>query len=120
MSQFAASLPEVFEKMGRIEVKRMFGGHGLFLDGRMFALVSKDTLYLKSDAQTASHFDERQLPPFTYLRAGKPTPTSYRQAPEEVFEDRDEAARWGARAFEVALRSGAPASRKKRQAPRRA
>jgi DNA transformation protein len=115
MSQFADSLLEVFEPMGRVTLKRMFGGHGLFLDGRMFALVAKDTLYLKSDAENVEHFDERQLPPFSYTRAGTLTPTSYRQAPEEVFEDREAAALWGGRAFEAALRSGAKSSRKKKR-----
>jgi DNA transformation protein len=33
---------------------------------------------------------------------------SYRQAPEEIFEDREEALRWGRMAWEAALRSGAP------------
>ena len=119
MSEFVRSLHEVFERLGRIEARRMFGGHGLYHEGRMFALVTGDTLYLKSDAESAAHFDRLALPPFSYERQGRMTPTSYRQAPAEVFEDRDEAARWGRRAYEAALRSGhrpkakAPTKKKK-------
>jgi len=108
MSDFVQSLHEVFERLGRIETRRMFGGHGVWHEGRMIALVSKETLYLKSDAGSAAHFDRLDLPPFIYTRQGKDMPTSYRLAPADLFEDREEAALWGRRAYEAALRSGQP------------
>lgn len=108
MSAFVQSLHEIFERFGRIEPRRMFGGHGIFHEGRMIALVIRDTLYLKADAESAPHFDKQNLPPFTYERQGKSMPMSYRQAPADLFEDREEAALWGRRAYEAALRSGQP------------
>ena len=108
MSQFVESLHEVFERMGRIEPRRMFGGHGIYHDGRMFALVVNDTLYLKADADTLAEFEKRGLPAFGYEREGRRTEMSYRQAPEEIFEDREEAMRWGRLAWEAALRAAAP------------
>jgi DNA transformation protein and related proteins len=113
MSEFVESLHEIFERFGRIEARRMFGGHGIFHEGRMIAIVLKDTLYLKSDAESAEHFDKLNLPPFTYERGGKTMPMSYRQAPADLFEDRHEAALWGRRAYEAALRSGQPPKQKK-------
>jgi DNA transformation protein len=112
MSAFVQSLHEVFERLGRIETRRMFGGHGVWHEGRMIALVAKDTLYLKSDAGSAEHFDRLNLPPFTYVREGKAMPMSYRLAPADLFEDREEAALWGRRAYEAALRSGQPPKKK--------
>ena len=112
MSEFVESLHEIFEPFGRIEARRMFGGHGIFHEGRMIAIVLKDTLYLKSDATSAEHFDKQNLPPFTYERNGKTMPMSYRQAPADLFEDREEAALWGRRAYEAALRSGQPPKKK--------
>ncbi|BEP34808.1 TfoX/Sxy family protein [Variovorax sp. V59] len=118
MSAFVQSLHEVFERLGRIETRRMFGGHGVWHEGRMIALVAKDTLYLKSDAGSAEHFDRLDLPPFTYVREGKAMPMSYRLAPADLFEDREEAALWGRRAYEAALRSGQPPKKKTaRKAP---
>jgi len=118
MSAFVQSLHEVFERLGRIETRRMFGGHGVWHEGRMIALVAKDTLYLKSDADSAEHFDKLDLPPFTYVREGKAMPMSYRLAPADLFEDREEAALWGRRAYEAALRSGQPPKKKTaRKAP---
>jgi DNA transformation protein len=40
-------------------------------------------------------------------------PMSYRLAPADLFEDREEAARWGRLAYEAALRSGQPPKPKK-------
>ena len=118
MSDFVQSLHEVFERLGRIQTRRMFGGHGVWHEGRMIALVFKDTLYLKSDAGSAEHFDKLDLPPFTYVREGKAMPMSYRLAPADLFEDREEAALWGRRAYEAALRSGQPPKKKTaRKAP---
>ncbi|MCR6474812.1 TfoX/Sxy family protein [Variovorax sp. ZS18.2.2] len=108
MSDFVQSLHEVFERLGRIQTRRMFGGHGVWHEGRMIALVAKDTLYLKSDAGSAEHFERLNLPPFTYVRQGKEMPMSYRLAPADLFEDREDAALWGRRAYEAALRSGQP------------
>jgi DNA transformation protein len=122
MSEFAEELHEVFERFGRVSLRRMFGGHGLFHDGRMFGLVSGDRLYLKTDSQSVTFFETRQLPPFEYMRQGKATRLSYYEAPPEVFEDRDEAAVWARRAWEAALRAGSPKrvkSPKKRARPAR-
>lgn len=119
MSHFVESLHEVFELMGRIEARRMFGGHGIYHDGRMFALVVNDTLYLKADAHTLAEFEKRGLPAFGYEREGRRTEMSYRQAPEEIFEDREEAMRWGRLAWEAALRAAAP-KRARRPAAKKA
>jgi len=113
MSEFVESLHEVFERLGRIRTRRMFGGHGIWHEDRMIALVANDTLYLKADAESAPHFDALDLPPFTYERQGQSMPMSYRLAPADLFEDRHEAALWGRRAYEAALRSGQPPKQKK-------
>lgn len=104
MSAFTDSLHDVFAALGPVQIRRIFGGHGVFHDGLMCALVIRDTLYLKCDAQTQPHFEALGLEPFTYERQGQRLPMSYRLAPETVFEDRAEAALWSRRAFEAALR----------------
>ncbi|MDN4587267.1 transcriptional regulator [Xenophilus aerolatus] len=117
MSQFTDALPELFESLGRVTIKRMFGGAGLWHDGLMCALVVRDTLYLKTDETTRPFFDALELPAFSYERGGKVMETSYRQPPETVFEDRQEAALWVRRAYEAALRVAN--ARPVRAAPRR-
>ena len=107
MSEFADQLHEIFERFGPIQLRRMFGGHGVYHDGRMFGLIAGERLYLKTDEASRTHFEARRLAPFEYTRQGKTTRMSYWEAPPELFEDRDEAAVWARRAWEAALRSGA-------------
>ncbi|MGJ7491722.1 TfoX/Sxy family protein [Variovorax sp. ZT4R33] len=106
MAGLADSLPEVFERLGRVQARRMFGGHGLFHEGRMIGLVVRETLYLKADAESAHHFDALHAPAFCYERQGKTMQMSYREAPADLFDDRELAALWGRRAWEAAMRSG--------------
>jgi len=123
MSQFTDALPEVFEALGRVTIKRMFGGAGVWHDGLMCAVVMRDTLYLKTDEATRPFFDALGLPAFEYSRGGKTTATSYRQPPETVFEDRHEAALWVRRAYEAALRTAnakpVPKAPAKKAAPKK-
>lgn len=109
MHAFNDNLHEVFERFGPIAVRRMFGGHGVFHAGRMFALVAQQRLYLKTDAQSVAVFEARRLPAFTYARGNATARMNYHEAPPEVFEDRDEAARWARLAWDAVLRAGAPA-----------
>ena len=106
MAGLADSLPEVFERLGRVQARRMFGGHGLFHEGRMIGLVVRETLYLKADAESAPHFDALNAPAFSYERHGRTMQMSYREAPADLFDDRELAALWGRRAWEAAMRSG--------------
>lgn len=115
MSDFAQSACEALAPLGRVASRRMFGGHGLYLDGQVFALIVRDTLYLKTDAQSAPQFDALALPPFAFERAGKTVATSYRQAPEDIFEDRDAARHWGTLAMDAALRASAAKPAKARR-----
>jgi len=111
--KLAEELPEVFERFGRVSARRMFGGHGIFHEGRMFGLVSGERLYLKTDDENRAQFEAKGLAPFEYMRAGKLTPTSYVEAPPEIYEDREEAARWARLAWEAVLRTGGAAARQK-------
>jgi DNA transformation protein len=103
-SEFVEFLNEIFEEFGLIEIRKMFGGYGIYRDGVMFGLVEKNTLYLKADEATQKHFESRGLPPFQYERAGKVVKLSYYRAPEEIYDDHEKAAVWARRSFEAALK----------------
>jgi DNA transformation protein and related proteins len=107
MSDFSEFLHEAFQLFGPVTISRMFGGHGVYHDGLMFALVHEDTLYLKTDAESVAYFEARSLTPFSFRKNDRLIATSYYQAPAEILEDRAEAAVWARRAFEVALRKQA-------------
>ena len=114
-SGFIEFLDEAFEEFGLIDVRKMFGGYGIYHDGVMFGLVFNDTLYLKADETTQKHFESRGLSQFQYDRAGKAVKMSYFMAPEEIYDDRKKAAVWARRAYKAALKQGT----KKKQKPLR-
>lgn len=105
MSEFTDYLHEVFELAGPITIKRMFDGHTVYYQGLPVGIVYDDTLFLKADAGTRAEFEKRNLPQFTYQKKDKVICLPYFQAPEDMFEDRHEAAVWLKRAFEASLRS---------------
>lgn len=88
-------LKELFGPFGAVGVRRFFGGQGVYLDGVIVALVADGVLYLKSDAEAASAFDEAELAPFSYIAKGeRRVITSYRRAPTDALDDPDELRPW--------------------------
>ena len=104
-NEFINYLHELFHLFGPIRARKMFGGYGIYHQGLMFALVDDEVLYLKTDAENIHFFTELELPAFEYQKQGKVTRMSYYQAPDNIFEDPDEAALWAARSFQAALRA---------------
>ena len=83
----------------------MFGGFGIYHQGLMFALVIDDILYLKADAESKLVFEKRGLAPFEYDRRNKIIKMSYYQAPEDIFDDFEEATHWANLAYNAALKT---------------
>ena len=59
-------ISELFAAFGRVHVKSMFGGAGLYADTVMFGLVVDDVIYLKTDAHTRAAFERENCHPFSY------------------------------------------------------
>ncbi|MFN8121958.1 MAG: TfoX/Sxy family protein [Thermoleophilia bacterium] len=94
--------------LGPVTMRPMFGGWGVFLDGAMFALVSRERLYLKTDERNRGEFERAGLEPFTFTRKGEEITTSYHRAPEPL-EDWGVMEPWLQGAYDAAQRA---ASRK--------
>jgi DNA transformation protein and related proteins len=99
---------ELFSAFGPVDVRRLFGGAGIFADGTMFALVSNGVIYLKTDEHNAPAFEREALEPFTYAtKAGRRGVMSYRRMPDRLYDDPEELAVWARNALAAAARSGA-------------
>lgn len=109
MSEYTDYLKELFGQFGPIESRRMFGGHGIYYQGIMFGLVMDDVLYLKADAVLAPQFEALGLQPFQYQKGERMINLSFYQAPDELFDDPEEAKIWASRAYEAALRTASQA-----------
>ena len=112
-SEFVAFVVESLRPLGPVAARRMFGGHGLFLQGLMFGLIADDQLYLKVDDGNRAAYEARGLPPFTYSGKGRTIQTSYREAPSEGFDDPEILCDWGREAYAAALRADARKTRRR-------
>lgn len=104
-NEFIDFLHEVFEDLGPIQAKRMFGGYGIYHDGLMFGLVVANQLYLKVDDENRHFFEAQKLGPFVFAMKGKPVLLSYHLAPEAIMDERELAAMWARRSWNAALRA---------------
>ena len=110
---------ELFEGLGPIAIRRMFGGAGVFYDGLMFALIVDDTLYLKVDDTNRDKFADAGSRPFTFekKKTGTTMLTSYYELPETLFDELDDLIAWARESVDVALRADAKKKKpKKKQA----
>ena len=104
MDEFVDHLADLFDAFGPVTARRMSGGHGVFRDGLMFALVVDDALYLKADEYDRAMFESCGLPRFEYARKGKRASFSCHLAPGDALEDPLALAEWAQPAFDAALR----------------
>ena len=112
-----ADIKELFSAFGPVDVRRMFGGAGIYPDGTMFALVADGVIYLKADDGNAAAFDRENLAPFTYAtKDGKHHLTSYWRAPERLLDDTSDLVAWARSAIAAAHRAANAKPQAKRAA----
>lgn len=111
---FQDLLVDLFETVGEVGFRKMFGGLGVFRHGLMFALVADDTLYLKADETSAIAFKAEGYGPFVYDGKDRPIVMPYWRLPERLYDEPDEFRQWALNAFAVAERA-----KKAKPAPKR-
>jgi DNA transformation protein len=104
MSDFIPFVQELLEGWAPVSARRMFGGHGLYHEGLMFAIVMDQQLYLKADEINRPEFEALGLAPFTYAMKGKVVALSYWAAPDSIFDAPEKAVLWAQSAWDAALR----------------
>ena len=99
---------KLFEALGNIKSRSMFGGFGLFADETMFALVVNNQLHIRADQQTSSDFETQGLKPYVYKKRGFPVVTKYYAISDDLWDTTD-------RLIEVAKQSLETAKQEKKQ-----
>jgi DNA transformation protein and related proteins len=102
-------IAELFASFGRVTMRRMFGGAGLFTEGIMFGLVFDGAIFLRVDEASIPDFEREGSVPFVYTRAKSPGRVghhslSYWRLPERLYDDPEELVSWARRAFAIAER----------------
>ena len=111
---FVAHCLELLSAAGPARSRRMFGGHGLYVDDLFVALVIGDRLYLKTDAANQPAFAAQGCEPFVYDSGGKPVTLGYWSVPPEAMESPALMLPWARRALQAALAARAAAPVKRR------
>ncbi len=102
-----AHVRELLDTLGRITLRPMFGGYGVYCDGLFFAIVIDGRLYLKVDDETRAHFSAAGSAPFVYEGRSAPVEMSYWQAPEAAMDSAEDMRPWGRLAIAAAMRKPA-------------
>jgi DNA transformation protein len=114
-----AHVLDMLRDWGGVAARRMFSGHGLFRQGAMFALISRDTLYLRVDDRNRPDFAASGSRVFAYRREGREVELrGYMECPPDILEDDEEMLRWAKLALSAALAAMSekppPSARKRR------
>jgi len=99
-----------------ITARRMFGGHGVYAHGVMFALLDDDELFVKTDPESRPRFVAAGCRNWTYPGMDE---TSYYRPPDEAHEDAEAMRPWAVLGLEAALRLRAAKDAKARASARR-
>lgn len=117
--EFVDYCAELLATLGGVRSRRMFGGHGLYVDDIFVALIADERLYLKVDVQSRARFEAAGCRPFTYAAKGRAQTLSYFTAPDEAMESQALMAHWARLALDAALRArathAAPATSRQRK-----
>jgi len=108
---------DLFGKLGRIRIRKMFGGAGVYAGEDMFALLDGDQIYIKADDSLRADLEAEGGQPFEWTNpsTGKTLQMSYMSMPINALDDPEEATDWGQKALAVAIES----RRAKVKSPRR-
>ncbi|RWC27769.1 TfoX/Sxy family protein [Mesorhizobium sp.] len=101
-------IAELFEGLGPVSIRKLFGGKGIYFDGVIVAIVLRGELLLKADEQSAPEFEAAGCAQWTYTgsRHGKLVAMPYWSIPDSAFDDPDEMTLWARRAYEAGRRVG--------------
>lgn len=106
---------ELLSPLGSTRARRMFGGHGLYVDGLCMALVVNDVLYLKVDDAHRAAFESARCRPLSYAGKNDETHTmSYYTVPDDAMESPAEMTPWSRRALSAAVAARAPVKKAKK------
>lgn len=90
-------------EFGTVDIKRMFGGIGLFHQGLMFGKIGGETFRLKVDQHNQKDYEDKGMKPYYSEKKKKGMP--YWEVPVDILEDKDALASWATKSYEAALRS---------------
>jgi DNA transformation protein len=83
-----------------VSTRRLFGGHGLYLAGTFFGVVSDGRLYFRTDDESRQRYLDRGMAPLQprYRARGPRTVDRHYEVPSDVRGNSDALRAWALRA----------------------
>lgn len=107
-AELRAHVGDLFAGLGPVEVRRMFGGAGLYLGDACFALIVNGAIWMRGDETLGPDYEAAGSERWVYRRAGRtPVAMPYWRLPDAALDDPDEAADWARRSLGPAGRAAA-------------
>jgi DNA transformation protein len=92
---------DLFAEFGKVSLRRLFSGEGIYAGERIIGIVMDERIYLKTDAVTRRGFTAESCKPFYFRKDGKRIASSYYALPDRLYDDPAELAEWARKAFDV-------------------
>lgn len=109
---------ELLAPLGAVRVRRMFGGHGFYVDEVFCAIVAWERLYLKVNDDTRPRFEAAGCEPFVYDAKNGSVALGYYSAPADAVESPALMLPWARLALQAALAARAAKPLKAPKAPK--
>ena len=103
---------EQLHALGSVTSKRMFGGVGLYHEGRFFGIMMRDTLYFKVNDSNRREYESRGMEQFRPYPDKPHLSMTYYAVPADVLEDADECAAWARKSAAIAALPAKPPARR--------
>ncbi len=101
---FVARVLGLLLPLGPVQARAMFGAHGLYLDGLIFAVVTKDGLFFKIDAISRDRFIKKGCEPLTYEGRSGTIALPYYETPAGTLNSTKRLLPWAELGLEAARR----------------
>ena len=98
-ASFVAFVQDQLQRLGDVECRPMFGGHGLYRRGVFFGVIFRGRLYFKTDDTTRPHYRGLGMKPFR--PSAKQTLKNYYEVPADILEDSEQCVAWATQAAAI-------------------
>lgn len=99
---------DLLSDLGRVQARAMFGGHGVYYENKIFAIIVDDRLYFKVADTNRKDYEKSGSQPFTYSAKNKKrVAMSYWEVPDDVMDDKSEILDWARKSIKIQSKSKA-------------
>jgi DNA transformation protein len=100
-SEFLQYALDLFNPLGRLTSKTLFGGNAILKNNITFAMVFDGSIYLKTNKNTVKKYLDLDSKPLSYKKNNKTISLRYYEIPIEVLDDEDQLIQWVIEASEI-------------------